>query len=168
MTLQTGKKYQSNAGFTLIELVFVILIISILVALSTPLFKRTFTNLELKNTSFNIAKIISYAREMAIIKRANYRVNFDPEKGKTWITRLDTTAEEGPPAYKRIGGRYGRVFSLPGGVMIEAETEEITFYPDGRASLKGEIKITDESRRGYLLHVREFGASVKIEEIGSE
>ena len=168
MILPIGKKRCSNsgfirplrarAGFTLIELVLVIFLISILVALSTPLFKRTFTNLELKNASFNIAKIISYAREMAIVERANYRVNFDFEEGKIWITKLD------PPDYKRIGGRYGRPFPFPDGVTVEAESEEITFYPDGRSD-RAEISITDKNGKGYLLRIRGFDSQVKIEEI---
>lgn len=136
MILPTGKKRRSNSGFTLIELVLVIFLISILVALSTPLFKRTFTNLELKNVSFNIAKIISYAREMAIVERANYRINFD----------------------------FGRFFYLPEGVTLEAEAEEINLYPDGSCD-RVEIRIADEKGRGYLLRVREFGSHVKIEEI---
>ena len=107
---------------------------------------------------------------MAIIERVNYRINFDFEKARIWITRLDAPAGGGAeaegtaPVYKRIGGRYGRFFSFPEGVTIEAGAEGINLYPDGRCN-KVEIRIVDESGRGYLLRVRGFGSQVKIEEI---
>ncbi len=141
-------------GFTLIELVLVILLISILIGLSTPIFRRTFSNLELKNTTYNISKMINYAEEMAIIDKVNYKINFDFEKGKYWITKGE----------EKIGGRYGRTFFLPRGLTFTGKREEITLYPDG-SSGRAEIKIVDKTGEGYQLQIKGFGSRVQIEEI---
>ncbi|MCQ9207713.1 MAG: prepilin-type N-terminal cleavage/methylation domain-containing protein, partial [Omnitrophica bacterium] len=128
MTLQIGNKIPRNnfcfsssvrftnptllrAGFTLIELVLVILLISILTAISTPLFRRTFSDIVLKNTAYDMAKVINYIGEMAIIEKVKYKLNLDFENGKYWITKYGLS-EEGV-VYGRVSGRYGKDFFLP-------------------------------------------------------
>ena len=157
---------KSLTGFTLIELVLVILLVSVIAALSTPLFRRTFSDLELKGASFTMAKLINYARQTAIIEKANYKLNLDFAEGKFWITKRDSAA--GEAEYKGIGSRYGKVFSLPGGVRFADadgnfnEKSEIVFYPDGR-SAGGDIKIVNKAGDGRILRVRGFGRRVEIE-----
>jgi len=151
-----------NKGFTLIELVLVVFLISVLVALSTPLFKRTFTDLQLRNTVYNVTKTINYAREMAIIERSNYKINFNFKKGEYWITRLHRTGEKS--IYKRTGGRYGRIFSLPEGIYFNARDDEMLFYPDGRAE-EIELKIYGKDKKGYLLKIKSFGKGVELRKI---
>ena len=160
MILPVGAK-KRQSSFTLIELILVILLISILIGLSTPLFKRTFSGLQLKNTTFNITKIINYAQEIAIVERVNYKVNFDFEEGNFWITKLDESGDI--PVYKRIGGRHGRIFLLPRELIIAGKKEEIILYPDGRSD-EVEIKIIDKSGESRLLRVKGFGNQIEIEE----
>ncbi|MBL7156753.1 MAG: prepilin-type N-terminal cleavage/methylation domain-containing protein [Candidatus Omnitrophica bacterium] len=151
-----------RAGFTLIELILVALLISILISLSTPLFRRTFSDIQLKNTAFNMARMINYMREIAIIERANYKLNLDHKKGTYWIMKLDSFGEK--PVYKRIGGRYGRTFSLPEGLRFGDKVKKIVFYPDGRSN-EAEIKIVDKNGEGRILHVKGFGSEIEIKDI---
>ncbi|MCK4462842.1 MAG: prepilin-type N-terminal cleavage/methylation domain-containing protein [Candidatus Omnitrophica bacterium] len=165
MILRIGSRNQRNkylTGFTLIELVLVILLISILVALSTPLFRRTFSDLELRNTAFNITKLINYAQEMAIIERTNYKLNFDFKKGKYHLTYL--VATEDTPVYEKIEGRHGKTFLVPRGLTLEGKKDEIIFYPDGRSD-KVKLNLIDKNGKGYLLRVKGFGRHVEMEEI---
>ena len=92
MMLRIGRKIQiqqnklgrrgyflSIAAFTLIELIIVAAIILMLVAVSSPRFRSTFSDLELKDSSYSIGKIIKYAQKRAILEERKYRVIFDFE-----------------------------------------------------------------------------------------
>jgi prepilin-type N-terminal cleavage/methylation domain-containing protein len=164
MTLRIGKKIHRNSGFTLVELILVILLISILTGLSTPLFRKTLSGLVLKNASFDLAQFINYAREMAIVEKTPHKLNLDFENGKYWITRY-AVSEEGV-LYKRVKGRYGREYFLPRGLGFTADKKEFIFYPDGRSD-EAEIKITDKkTEEARLVSVEGFGEGVKIKEAG--
>jgi len=168
MILPTGTRGHLNnprGGFTLIELILVILIVSVLIGLSVPLFRGTFSGLQLKNTSLNMAKLVSYARETAIVEKTVYKLNFDLKKGKFWLTRLESTDVGG--VYKRISGRRGKIFFLPDGLFFTGRIKEIFFYPDGRAT-RADIKITDKTGCGRLLQIKGFGGRLETEEIHDE
>lgn len=158
----TPLENKSLTGFTLIELVLVIFLVSILVGLSTPLFRRTFSGLQLKDAAFNISKTVNYAQEMAIIERANYKINFDFEKGRYWLNKIDRSGES--PTYKRIEGRYGRTYFLPKGLKLGGTSKEFVLYPDGHSDT-GEIKIADRGGDGYVVRIEGFAGRMKIEEI---
>jgi len=164
MTSQIGKKNpQTNHGFTLIELVLVILLISILTALSAPLFKRTFSDLVLRDASLDMAKVISYAREMAIIERVNYRLDLNFEERKYRITRYNPSGEDA--RYEKIKGRHGKDFILASGLGLSAGENKLVFYPDGRSD-KLTIKIRDgKTGEGRILEVKGFGSAVEIKRI---
>lgn len=146
-------------GYTLIELTLVILLISVLIGLSTPLFRRTFSELELKNTSYDLAKLINYAQALAVADGASYRMNFNFDKGQYWITKVDTKKET--EAYVRIKDRYGRVFSVPEGYTLEAKEKLITFYPDGHCD-KTVLKVLDPKGRGYAIIAEKSGNHVEV------
>ena len=163
MTLLTGKRVPENrVGFTLVELVFVILLIAILAGFSVPLFRSTFSELKLKDTAFNLAKIVNYAQEMAILERVSYKLNFNLAEGKFWLSRC---AAFGLPACRRFGGKYGKTFRLPRGLHFSAG-EGISFYPDGRSDT-AEIKIVDRDWEGRILRVKGFGSRVEILDVNS-
>ena len=69
------------SGFTLLELTLVVLLIAVLIGLSTPLFRRTFSSIQIRNISFNIAKTVNYAQEMAIVEKVSYKLNFNYDEG---------------------------------------------------------------------------------------
>ncbi|MFH1380575.1 MAG: hypothetical protein ABIH57_00185 [Candidatus Omnitrophota bacterium] len=171
MTLQIGMKAiksklnikpkLSQAAFTLIELVLVILFIAILAALSTPLFRNTFTDLELKNTTFNLSKTINYAQEMAIIDRTIYRLNFDFENGRYWVTKLGVA--EGKNVFEKLGNKYGRDFVFPRGITFTSDEDKINFYPDGRSDT-AEIKIGNTKGNGESIILQGFGSRIEVKE----
>lgn len=155
-----GKKTARSKGFTLIELVLVIILISVITALSAPLFSRTFSDLVIRNTALDMAKMINYAQEMAIIEKSNYKLNIDSEKAKYWITRYKP-AEEGF-LYERIKGRYGKMFFLPRGLALTCDKSGALFYPDGRSD-KVEIKVRDKSSgETRIVKIKGFASRVQI------
>ena len=153
-----------QAGFTLIELMLVTFLLLALIGLSIPLFKRTFSGLSVKNESFNISKLVNYAQEMSVLGRKAYKITFYPEKGKYQLYEVDAAVK--PPAYKKIPGRFGKLFSLPQGVSLKADKKDIFFYPDGHCdSLKLNLLAKGE---GYSLTVKRFGNMVEMKEVTLE
>jgi len=135
-----GMKKGIRKGFTLLELLIVSVIILVLIAMATPLFRRTFTDLELKDSISNLTKFIVFAQQQAIVNRGMYKMSFDFDKNEY---RLRMKTGQGEQArYSNIQGRFGRVFKLPRGVSIEGDDDasEIEFYPEGNSD-KIEVRL---------------------------
>lgn len=107
-----------HRGFTLLELLFVIIIIAILATISSVSFRKTFNSLQLNNSALELQSFINYLSQRAVVERKNIYLNIDDEKGEYWAMVKN---EE-----KRI-----RTFTIPAGIKIETETKQIIFYPDG-------------------------------------
>ncbi|MDO8535446.1 MAG: prepilin-type N-terminal cleavage/methylation domain-containing protein [Candidatus Omnitrophota bacterium] len=149
-----------NDGFTLIELTLVTLLVLIIAGLSTPLFKKTLSDLSARNTSFTICKLINYAQEMAVLERNNYKVAFDLKKGRYQLLTLSASTK--PPAYIKTTGRFGKLFALPQGLRFAGEKSGVVFYPDGHCD---EIVVNVlAGAGGYSIMVKGFGNAVEIKE----
>ena len=150
-----------RSGFTLIELLIVSGIILILISFSTPLFRRTVTDLELKETAANIGKFITLAQQEAVIKTSIYKIKFDFENKKY---RLFTLSGEGASIkYIPPQGRFGRSFDLPSSMDIEGQASEILFYPDGHCD-KVELKLTSKNGKVIALATTGVMGNVVITE----
>ena len=155
-----GMKRIQNEGFTLIELTLVTLLVLIIAGLSTPLFKKTVSDLSARDTSFSICKLINYAQEMAVLERKNYKITFDFKKGRYQLLELSSSAK--PPAYVKVTGRFGKLFGLGQGLKLSGDRNGVIFYPDGHCD---EIRVNVlTSAGGYSIMVKGFGNTVRIEE----
>lgn len=159
--LHTKRYYEAErAGFTFIELVLVTVIILILVGLSTPLFKRPFSSIQLRNTCQDLVQLMRYVQTKSIAERKFCRINFDFEKGIFWPTVQDDTQ---PEKFVKIKGSQGMPFKVPLGISIEGESSFIAFYPDGTSD-KADIKISDTRGKTFTVTTQRNTGYVKIEE----
>jgi len=155
---------KSLTGFTLIELTLVTLLILVLAGLSAPLFKKTLSDLSAKNISFDICKLANYAQEMAVLERANYKIAFDFKNGKYQLLKL--SSQPPPPVYKKMPGRFGRLFGLPQGLSLSGSSSGVVFYPDGHCD---EIRVDVlTSAGGYSIMIKGFGNAVEIKPFDPE
>lgn len=152
---KAANKHKKRCGFTLIELAAVTVMVSVLTALATPMFKQSLADLYAKDLSFNLMQCINFCHEAAVIERVNYELHFDFEKALFWISKSGETEPI----------REGRVFSLPRGMQLSGDRESIAFYPDGRSD-EGEIRVIDAEGRGTLLRVNGIGSEARIYDIG--
>jgi len=149
----------------LIELILVILLVAIIAGLSSPVFRNSFTSLELKDACFNIAKLANYAQEMAIVERASYKLSLDAQTGKFWLSRSDLL---NPGAsYQKVKGSYGESFSLPRGISFAVGNElvELFFYPDGRLQPEKQVKISAVNGESRLINFKSLGSQVEIKAV---
>lgn len=170
MILRIGKRsqQQKNNGFTFIELVLVTIIILVLVGLSAPLFRRPFSNIQLKNTCQELVQLMRYAQTKAIAERKFCRINFDFAKGSFWLTVQDEASAGG---FARIKGRWGKRFNLPAGISIVPlegalmgeGVDYIVFYPDGSCD-QTQIKISSNRGTSLTITTQKNVGHVKVEE----
>lgn len=116
-----------NKGFTLLELILVVLIISALVGLSTPMFRKTLADMQFNQACMDLNSALNYARQAAILNKGEYQVKLNAGEGKFWIQ----------PG--------GKAYSLPKEIKIISDKGQITFYPTGRCEA-ATITVTSGSK----------------------
>lgn len=144
--LLIDRKDKSLAGFTFVELLIVVILLSVISALSIPNFRNTYYNFLLSDTSHNLTYLMRYAQASAIAERKNYRLNFDSEYSKYWLTK--SADEEGD--FVRISGKLGKAFDLNDSISVKAENANVNFYPDGKID-KTSIYLSNRNDKFYTI-----------------
>ncbi len=153
----------SLMGFTLIELTIVAVIILALAAVSTPLFRNTFRDLELRDCAYNISKVIRYAQASAVMEEKKYKMIFDFEKKAYWLLKESEKSLEGE--FERFKGRFGNEFFLPKEIVFKGDRNEMIFLPNG-CSTKAVISIIDtDKRKGFEITAAGKSGRVEISDV---
>lgn len=115
-----------DGGFTLVELLVVLLLVAILTTLAAPMARRALPGFELDATTETLVDALRLVRSTAI-----------REGRDTWLT-----VDVGEGTYWRQGGPSA--FRVPDGIAfdlltaererIDGETGRIRFFPDGSAT----------------------------------
>lgn len=184
------RRVHSHAGFTLIELILVLVIVGFLFSLVAPAITST-TGLSLRTGAKRIAAGLRYARSQAVTTGSVYQIRFDIEQGEMTIERV---VEEDPYGLQTAGQRWWdgetggeegeeerasgklyekKTYRLPKGIAIErvvADDEEINegealmeFYPNGSCS-GGYIFLMDSRERVYRVALEFITGFVSIAE----
>jgi len=164
---QRGK----NGGFTLLELILVMVILSTVLAMAAPSLRGFFGSRKTHDTAAQILALTQFARSQAICEGIIYRLNFDTRKRTYWLTAQKSGT------FEKLETEVGRVFSLPKDIVMELKgvDEEddkmfLSFTPQGTVTA-GTIRLID--RRGLVLEVTcptvtELFSIVKYEQINGK
>ncbi len=104
-----------TVGFTLLEMILVMLIICTLLAITAPSLRGFFASRQTKNAAEQILALTKYANSQAVAEGRIYCLNFDIREGDYWITVRDQGL------YRDLGTEMGRRFSLPRDTTIELD-----------------------------------------------
>ncbi len=118
-----------GAGFTLVELLLVVIILGILAGMAVPSFRKTYSSLEINNAANNLAILMRYAQARAAVERINYRLNFDPENKSCWLERK-SSSDSG--IFEKVSSKFTRSIAFPKDIKVEPDLKIVNFYPDGR------------------------------------
>lgn len=142
-----------NSAFTLLELIFVMLLLSVTLALAAPSLKGFTDARRNRDAAAVILSAIHYARAQAVTEGRAYRVEFDEAEHTCRIT----TQQDGS-AFMPVADHAARMIALPDDIQLECETpgddvagrKYITIRPDGFAEPMT-IRVTDP--QGFVLEV---------------
>jgi prepilin-type N-terminal cleavage/methylation domain-containing protein len=166
-----------NRGFTLIEMVVVLVLISLSIALVTPSLSRFSKRVELKATAQKVSGILRHFRSESIQKGRVYQILFDSGTGEVRIRALEKEEKEGEGKEEEKKGTeeakaQERRYPLPGGVLIKevkipspefpSDFPTIEFYPTG-GSNGGAVLLEMQDQKGYWIKVHFLTGIVEIE-----
>ncbi len=151
----------SKTGFTLFELLVVLLIIGLISSLSLPYLFGRMGRMNLKSAAKSIAASLRYARTLAASEKTQYLALFDFEKHSFSIVSEKKTDDV-------------KVYHLPEGVRFQkakSGTESVQsgifriyFFPNGSAS-GGEVVLSDEKGRQYAIQVQFITGVTELKEL---
>jgi general secretion pathway protein H len=180
-------------GFTLLELMVVLVIIGLMSAIVVPRFTVSMTNLDLKTAAQKISASLRYVRSNAASEKTTYVALFDFDHNRVVITHYkahplvrgnlyirepkvhDRMPIEASDDEKELSGAI-KTYALPEGIKLAkgVSTEgdfdsglfRIFFYPSGGSS-GGEIIVANERGRQYRINVDFITGSVQLFEVSA-
>ncbi|MBC8466499.1 MAG: GspH/FimT family pseudopilin [Deltaproteobacteria bacterium] len=180
-------------GFTLLELLIVLVIISIMAAFVGPRIAGSMSNLTLKTAAKKVASSLRYARSQATSENRPYFVLFDTDKGRLTIKPGQTATKEdkekeaaegeqdagtskGMAGDEAVKDRF-KVYALPEGVRFDkvvsdknedtSDVFQIVFFPNGGSS-GGEVLLENDRERRYNISVDFVVGTVRLKEEGAK
>jgi prepilin-type N-terminal cleavage/methylation domain-containing protein len=126
--------HRKQGGFTLMELILVLVVISMVLGLCSPSLRGFFASRQTADAAGNILLLTKWARSEAVSQGHRCRVNFDPAAGTYWLT-----VQEGG-AFVPVRHDLGRRYQMPEGAVVAVRCEVagaspsyVQFYPSGRS-----------------------------------
>ena len=173
-------KYLSKelpSGYSLIELIVVMVLIGLLSAIIMPLFISSITKTRLKTSAKELATSFRYARSQAISTKKPHYVYIDLDNSSYWIssdavnrkTEFFFNAEDARKTATNIRSTSKEIIIKKVEAGLTTETEgivEIPFYPQGNVRDKVIVYLERRSGskpdRNYEIHLDEVTGRVKI------
>jgi len=157
-----------DRGFSLIETVVVVVLLSLAVALVAPALSKFSRSVELKAAAKKVSGILRYYRSEAVNKGQVYQVLFDPDLREVRVQPMESTEEKGE------GKSPQKIYSLPQGIQMKeikvespqysSDLPTVEFYPNG-GSNGGTILLDSEDRKGYRIRIHFLTGMVQIESV---
>ena len=175
-------QYSMPCGFTLLELLIVLVIISLTSVLVVPQLTGSLSRTNLQTASKKISASLRYARSQAASKKITHVAIFDFEKNRLSIVTGMTgmtgqEAQTGETLKEDLGDGEEPVirsksYDLPDGVKLEkavsGEDEidsglfQIVFFPTGSSS-GGDVILTNDRGKRYKISVDFITGIVQLE-----
>ncbi|MBI1390846.1 MAG: prepilin-type N-terminal cleavage/methylation domain-containing protein [bacterium] len=155
----------SRNGFTLMEMMMVIVIIGIMTGMMIPSFRNVLDGQALKNTAQGVANLVRYARSESIQQSAETKLVFDSETGQVVFSiESDPFNQAGvfteqrtpfPPPEELIRGKVKIASILKSNLFGGLEENELDFRPNGSSSdaLIQIVEADKENPRVYTVGV---------------
>jgi general secretion pathway protein H len=164
--LLRGTHSEGRAGFSLIELIVVVMLIGVMVGLIVPHMRGTYEDVLLRATGRKLADAARLAHSQAITVNAAHRVRIDLASHRYAVERAHRDPDHGPAfvPLRHVPGSEGTFHDR---ISIEIRDSAIVFYPDGTAD-PTEIRIRDQEGFGLALRISPVTSRVRIGPIARE
>ncbi len=158
-------------GYSLVELIVVLVLIGLSVSLVTPSLSRILKTTELKGASQKISGILRYCRSEAVNKGQVYQIFLDADLREVRVQRMGSS-ETKEESEKKEEKPFNKTYPLPSGINMKdvklasplypSDFPTIEFYPNG-GSNGGSFFLNSEERGGYKINVHFLTGMVSIE-----
>lgn len=147
MILKTGQKTGTSrlrtvpaGGFTLLELILVMIILCTMLAMAAPSLRGFFSSRQINDAAEHLVAVARYAKVQSVYQSRPYRLNFQlrDDAYEYWLSSIDKSE------YKRLENDFGSRFKLARGIEVDFEN----FSTDGG------ISYIDFSPEGYSRQCR--------------
>lgn len=159
-----------TAGFSLLELIVVLTILSIITAVVVPIYNNSMAHVQLRDARNSFASMIAHVQERAVSESREYRIYIDDDKGAYWVMRLEGMEKE-EKLFRPAPGELGKRAFFPAYLRIDRvkarkDRQEKAYYiscfPNG-ASEQATVSFRDERSRQRAFRVAILGAMGKID-----
>lgn len=140
--------FKRSSGFTLIEILLVVLILAVIVAAAIPRFEGTFKQMQARSCAQKIYQLALFAKERAILENSDYKLKYDSDKNKIYI--LKKVGDQ----FKPLESRLGKSIQLRQSITLKwnRSSKEILFTPNGESD-KVEIHLNLNNNRLFTIIV---------------
>ena len=162
-----------DRGFSFIEIIVVLVLLSLAVALVAPSLSRFSRSVKLKAAAKKVSAILRYYRSEAVNQGKVYQIFFDPDLRVVKVQLMESTEEKAEDEQNK-GKAPPKAYFLPDGVYIKevdvdspqypSDLPTIEFYPNG-GSNGGTILLDSQDLKGYKIKVHFLTGSVAIEKV---
>ncbi len=158
---EESRRVLPTAGFTLLEPIVVILLLSILLGFAIPAFQAGNVGESPDSVARELAHAVKKLKIAALNRQSIHRLHLDLNQNRIWVTHEEKAAPDDEAAPPRQSERI-----LPGDIRIaqvrfadnrevRSGTVEIAFYPQGYSD-RAVIRLTDDADMTIDLIVEAF------------
>jgi general secretion pathway protein H len=167
MRISPVNNNNQHAGFTLIELMVVVVLIAIMSVMIVGEMSGTFQDALLRSTSRQLISVFTLASSRAISIDRPHRVRLDRSTGRYIVEKQERGKQFTP--VKDVAGSEGKLdprISIRVRELGETETspDTVSFYGDGTADDR-EVELRDRDGFGLALRVSPVTSRVQIVEL---
>jgi type IV fimbrial biogenesis protein FimU len=129
-------------GFTLIELMTVVVVLAVFAGIAVPSFTRFISNNRTQSASNELISLLNFTRATAVAERGIFRAC--QEDDGSWSVK--TNCSDDHPI---------RTFAPPPGVSIDASTQDLAFQYNGSAASEASFYVCkdDDFANGFTVTV---------------
>jgi len=140
-------QHDRDRGFTLLELILVMVVLSTVLAMAAPSLRGFFASRKTHDTAAQILALTQFARSQAISEGIVYRLTFDTREETYWLTAQQAGL------FEKLETDFGRIFTLPKDIVMELEDLDsedgetfLKFTPQGTVTA-GTVRLIDRAGR---------------------
>ena len=114
-------------GFTLLELIAVLAVVSIVLVLAWPSLRGFVASRQTADAANSMLALTEYARTQAVAEGRPYRLNIDADSGAYWLTVQQDTGD-----FVQPGTDLGQQFRVPDGARVAIRQPDPQTVPIGQ------------------------------------